>query len=508
MVRVVAAILLFVLPWICFAQNGEIRILHMNDFHGFALPHRPLGEQRELGGIAWLAARAQELRREKPSIFLAAGDMIQGDNFANLFKGESVVRILNAMGLDAMVLGNHEFDFGQKTLVHRIKEARFPVLGANLVGLEGVQPYTLKDVGGLRVAVVGILGADTPVTTHPRNLVGLRFLDPATTLRERLQELSSRAHLIIALTHCGFSVDRELASAVNGVQLIVGGHSHTKLEKPVVVGNTILVQAWEHGKALGVLDLWVEEGRVVRYQGRLEEIGPSMGEPDPKVQAMVQHYTSRVQGLMDEIIGETVVDLDGEGIRHRETNFGNLVSDLLRDVSGAQAAIINGGAIRRSIPTGPVRIGDIYSSLPFDNYVVALSLTGKQLWAALEHGLGGKGSGRFPQISGLELLYDPRAPEGSRLQEVRVNGEPLDPDANYTVATNDFLAAGGDGYDSFPEAIRNLGSQDWVGGTLVSEALVFSEPGRWIRDLLVEHIRSKGRIKPEVEGRIREVEGP
>lgn len=501
MIRGIALFLLFLFPWICSAQTGEIRILHINDFHGFALPHKPLGEEEPLGGIAWLASRVAKLRKEKPTLFLAAGDMIQGDNWANLFKGESVIRVLNTMALDAMVLGNHEFDFGQKVLLERIQQAHFSILGANVMGLEGILPHVVKELGGVRVAIIGILGADTLLTTHPKNLAGLRFLDPASTLAAQVLELVSRADVLVALTHCGFAADRDLVAHVPRVQVIVGGHSHTKLKRPAVVGKTIIVQAWEHGKALGVLDLWVENGSLARFEGHLEEIRPSGGEPQPDVQNIVEDYSERLKGILGQNIGETLVDLDGENVRHRETNLGNLVADLLRDVSGAQVAILNGGSIRRSIPKGLIRMEDVYSALPFDNYVVAMWLTGRQLWEALEHGVGGRGSGRFAQVSGMKILYEPWAPEGSRLKEVKVQDKPLDPEKSYLVATNDFLAAGGDGYRSFTKAITG---HHTVGGALVAQGLVFSDPGRWVRDLLVDYIRRASPLRPSVEGRILE----
>jgi len=500
-------LLVFLIAAVSHAQTHQIRILHFNDFHGFAEPHQSLGAQEPLGGVAWLAAKVKELGKGKPTLFLAAGDMIQGDNWANLFKGESVIRVLNYMGLDAMVLGNHEFDFGQEVLLERMGEARFPVLGANVSGLKGVVPYMVKEVGGLKVGVIGVVGADTPLTTHPRNVVGLGFLDPAETLKKNVQKLSAQVDLLVALTHCGFKEDRELASRVPEVQVIVGGHSHTKLDRPAVVGDTIIVQAWEHGKTLGILDLWLQGKKVVRWEGRLEEIRPDLGEPDQGAKELVEHYSRKLRELLGQVIGHTLVDLDGEGVRNKETNLGNLVADVLREVTGAQAAIINGGSIRKSIPKGPITLEQVYGSLPFDNYAVAIPLKGSQLWEALEHGVNGRGSGRFPQVSGLKISYWASAPQGSRLKEVLVGDRPLDLEATYVVAMNDFLAAGGDGYRSFTEAIREHFSPYSVGGTLVAEGLLFSEPGRWIRDLVAEYIRQKSPLETKTEGRMEEKRG-
>lgn len=507
MKKLIVLLFLFITS-ISHAEIRQIRILHFNDFHGFAQPHRPLGAQEDLGGAPWLAARIKQLRQEQPTLFLAAGDMIQGDNWANLFRGESVIQLLNHMNLDAMVLGNHEFDFGQEVLRKRIQEARFQILGANVKEVEGVFPYVVKEVGKVRVGVVGILGADIPLSTHPKNVAGLRFLDPADTLREKARELSAGVDLLVALTHCGYRADRELAASVPEVQVIVGGHSHTRLERPAEVGNTLILQAWEHGKALGILDLWIQGKEIIRWEGRLEEIRPSAGAPDQGVQELVERYSHKLRELLGEVIGYSLVDLDGEEVRNKETNLGNLVADVLKDITGAQAAIINGGSIRKSLPKGPISMEQVYGALPFDNYVVAIPLKGSLLWEALEHGVSGRGRGRFPQVSGLKISYSASASQGSRLREVLVGDRPLDPEATYIVAMNDFLAAGGDGYKSFPQAIKDRFSNYSIGGALVAEGLPFSEPGRWIRDLVVEYIRQKSPVKSKAEGRIEEKAEP
>jgi 2',3'-cyclic-nucleotide 2'-phosphodiesterase (5'-nucleotidase family) len=508
MVSCIAGLLLaLVLAGSAPAGPVEIRILHVNDFHGFAEPHQPLGAEETVGGAAFLAARAHALRLEKASLLLAAGDMIQGHNWANLFQGESVVALMNAMGFDAMVVGNHEFDFGREALRRRIAQARFPVLGANVDGVGGLRPYVIWEVQGARVAVVGVVTQDTPVATHPRNVAGLTFRPALEALRWQVRALRDQADLVVVLSHCGYQADRVLAAAVPGVDVIVGGHSHTRLEHPVAVGRTLIVQAWEHGKALGVLDLTVENGRVVRHEGRLEAIKPGLAPADPSIQALVAGFTGRVDAALSQPVAQALVDLDGERVRERETNFGNLVADIMRTVSGADATIINGGGIRTSIRQGDVSAKHVYAALPFDNYIVAFRLTGRQIRAALEHGVSGvqEGAGRFPQVSGLAFTFSRSAPRGQRVREVLVGGRPLDLQREYTVATNDFLAAGGDGYRAFGEAMAASRDYAVVGGAMQGERLVYNDAGRWLRDVVIERMREMGRLSPRVEGRITEV---
>ncbi|MGZ3494736.1 MAG: bifunctional metallophosphatase/5'-nucleotidase [Thermodesulfobacteriota bacterium] len=501
--------LLFFLFFTTFAygQQAEIRILHINDFHGFAEPYKPLGSEEWLGGIPYLATKANELRKEKASLLLSAGDMIQGNNWANLFKGESVIKWMNEMRFDAMVVGNHEFDFGQEVLKKRIAEARFPILGANVEGLNSLKPYIIKELQGVKIAIIGVTTEDTPVSTHPKNVVGLKFLSPVDTVEKYIKKLRGQSDILIVLSHIGYSADRILAEKVKGIDVIVGGHSHTRINEPVRVGDAIIVQAWEHGKALGVLDLTIEGGKITRFKGRLEEIKPEGGKEDRTTAYLVEKYNQRVDAVLNEEIGMAEVELDGENVRRRETNLGDLVSDVMRSASRADVTLINGGGIRASIKKGIIRVKDVYSVLPFDNYIVAIKLTGKQIRDALEHGVSGveDEEGRFPQVSGLTFKYSSSQKRGSRIEAVFIVGKPIDPGREYIVATNDFLAAGGDGYRSFEEATRSSKDFSVTGGTMKGERVVYSDSGRWLRDVVVEYIKEKKKIAPKVEGRIIEV---
>jgi len=508
--KTISFCLFVLLLFVSFAHGEpvELRILHVNDFHGFVEPYKPLGSEELLGGIAYLAGRAKELRKEKPSLLLSAGDMIQGDNWANLFQAESVIELMNVMRFDAMVLGNHEFDFGQEILKKRVSEARFPVLGANVEGLPYVKPYIIKELGGIRLAIIGVVTEDAPASTHPRNVAGLRFVSAIETVRKYVEELRDKVEVIIVLSHIGYPADRVLAERVKGIDVIVGGHSHTKITKPATIGNTLIAQAWEHGKALGVLDLSVKDGKVIRSEGHLEEIKPEKGKEDKAALAVVNKYKEKVDAVLNVRIGEAEVDLDGENVRRRETNLGDFVADVVRSLSGADAAIINGGGIRVGIRKGEIRAKDIYSALPFDNYIVAIKLTGRQIKEALEHGVSGveNEAGRFPQVSGLTFKYSPSAERGSRIKEISIVGEPIHPDREYVIATNDFMAVGGDGYRVFGEAIESSKDFSVMGIMKKGERIVYSDSSRWLRDLVVEYIREKKKIAPKLEGRIIEIQ--
>jgi 2',3'-cyclic-nucleotide 2'-phosphodiesterase (5'-nucleotidase family) len=329
------------------------------------------------------------------------------------------------------------------------------------------------------------------------------------TVEKYVKELKNKTHMIVVLSHIGHPFDRILAEKVKGIDVIVGGHSHTKVTKPVKVGDTIIVQAWEYGRALGLLDLTLKDGKIVRFEGYLEETKPKIGKEDQKVLAIVEKYKQKMDAVLNREVGEADVDLDGErgNVRKKETNLGNFIADILKDVSKADVAIINGGGIRASIKKGEIRVKEIYTALPFDNYIVAIKLTGRQIREALEHGVSGieEEEGQFPQVSGLTFKYSPFDKRGSRVREVLVTGRPIHLEKEYIVATHDFLAVGGDGYRAFGEAIKTSRDFSVIGGMMKGKKVVYSDSGRCLRDVVVEYIKGKGRVAPKAEGRIKEI---
>lgn len=492
------------------AEPATLRILYLNDFHGYADSFQPPGWDHPVGGASYLAGVVNQLRREKPTLLLAAGDMISGNIWANFTKGRSVIKLLNAMRVSAMVVGNHEFDYGPQVLKHRVAEAKFPVLGANVTGLPGLKPYVVKTLAGVKVAIIGVVTEDTPVLTYPQNVRGLKFRPAAETVPKYIAEVKRKADLIVVLSHLGYYADWELAARVKGIGVIIGGHSHTKLTEPVPVNGTLIVQAWEYGKVLGVLDLTLDRGKITAATGWLVEINPGKDRDlrDRTIEALVTKYDRRLDALQNKKIGYTRRDLVAENLRKQETNLGDLVADIMREATGAEVAVINSGAIRMGISRGVIRYKDLYAALPFDNYLVTLTLTGRQLREVLEHGLTRipEGAGSFLQVAGLHLTYEPSAPPGQRLREVKIGPRPLDPEEKYTVATIDFLVAGGDGFKTFPEvvaaAVDGAGARSKKGGRagLVKK--------RWLREVVAAYLQCKGTIDPKTDGRIKEVDAP
>jgi len=496
----VAAQNLYAKPMVVPGKPTFITILHTNDLHGGLENFTAI--DNIVGGSARIATLVKGIRDSAPGIVLLldAGDATHGTILSNFFNGEPVIDVMNAMGYDAMEIGNHDFNYGQGGLSERASQAEFSLLAANIVLTATnerppfCQPYIIKEVMGKRIAIFGLITPDTPVVTHPKNVVGLTFLDPIVTAAMLVPKLRPNADLIIALTHIGYDMDKQLAEEVGGIHVIVGGHSHTKIDVPEKVGNeggnAIIVQAWEHGKVLGRLDLEMRGKAIVRFSGGLINVTAGVL-VDPEVNAIIEPYAAELKASMSEVVGTTLVALEGRRpqIRVQETNLGNLVADMMRWAAGdAQIAFENGGGIRwhRLFLAGPITRGDVYALLPFLNTLVMMDLTGAQIKEALERSVNLYPSqfGGFLHVSGLKFTFDPSKPVGSRVVDVWVGNTPLVETAVYRVATNDFLAAGGDGY-----TVLTLGTN-------------FVDTGVYLMDYMVEYLKEYSPISPAVEGRI------
>jgi 2',3'-cyclic-nucleotide 2'-phosphodiesterase (5'-nucleotidase family) len=429
----------------------QVVVHYFNDWHGHLEAFTRPGETSPIGGAGRVAAllaqrRAAAQAAGADTLLFVAGDVLQGTPMSTAFRGEPDFALLRRFAVDAMSLGNHEFDFGLDNLAARVEQAGFPVLAANVRRADGsllVGDSVLLTTPrhGLRVAVLGLVTADAAVTTHPRNVTGLIFEHPVVTARREVPALAARSDLVVVVSHCGREVDRELA-AVPGIDLVVGGHDQVLLQPPSAVGEAHVVQAMEWGEYLG-------EARLVLLGGTPHWLGNEYLRtvteiaPDPEVEAFVGTYRIRLSAELARVVVDTAVQLEGRPsvIRREETNLGNLVADALREATGAELALINSGTIRSSIDAGEVTLEELMTALPFDNSLVVVALSGDEVRAMLERSLRVVGEGAFLQVSGLRL----RA-EGTQLQAVEVGGEPLDGHRLYQVATSDFLVAGGDGY--------------------------------------------------------------
>lgn len=464
MVKRCAALVLGLLLWAGhgFAQvlqpksDVVITVVHTNDTHG-----RVIETHGEGLGFARMSGYVNALRAEGKNVLLVdAGDTFHGRGFASLSRGESIVEIMNAMGYAAMTAGNHDFNYGVERLLELAQTADFPVLGANVSmgGKPILTPYVIKEFGDLKVGVLGLTTRETYRRTHPDNILGVTFEDPVAAAKRVVGELRERAHIIIALTHLGLGLNGpeatsdELARRVRGIDLIVDGHSHHELPYGTEVNGTMIVQAGHHGEALGIVRVEYDGGKVTRVSpGLITKVRAAELPEDSGVLLLIEKANERNRPLLEEVVAKVSVNLVGEReiVRTGPSNLGRLITDAMIDISGADVALINGGAIRNSISAGPVTRGDVLNVLPFGNTTVVLEVTGKIIVEALEQGVGAlpEPSGGYCHTSGIEYALDLSLPPGGRTSGWAIDGVPLNLEQEYTLVTNDFLAAGGDRYE-------------------------------------------------------------
>jgi len=472
-------------------------ILHTNDVHGNIKPFRDkrMCKDGKVGGSAYLATLINDMRKKYDGhiLLLDAGDIAQGTPVSNHFKGIPVIDVMNHMKYDAMTIGNHEFDWRQPALKGMIDRAKFPVVCANVVykkntkrTIYDVKPYIIKKVGDLKVGILGLCTPKTRTITKKENVKGLLFLDPAKTAEKYIPKMKKEgANVIVALTHLGIKDDIKLAKDVKGIDVIVGGHSHTMIKDPKMVGNTLIVQAKSKGRYLGKLELRYCLGhkRIKSYSEKnvLIPIVDSELKADKEVLGIIDKYEKEIAPMMKKVVGKTQVDLTKSTAKdHGDCILGNLICDAMKDKTGADVTIYNPGGIRSEIYKGDITVEDMITVLPFDNWLVTCDLNGKELVKILEHAASGNKSA---QVSGIEFDIDYSKPKGKRISNIMIGGKPIDMNKTYTITTIDFLFTGGDGYDF--KSAKNV------------------KYGDHIRDVVSEYVKKKSPLKIQPDKRIK-----
>ncbi|WP_406944953.1 5'-nucleotidase C-terminal domain-containing protein [Halobacillus sp. SY10] len=512
-------------------ENFELSLMHTNDTHG------------HLDDVARRVTAVEDVREEKPeALLLDAGDVFSGTLYFNEFKGQADLEFMNMMEYDLMTFGNHEFDLGSspeghKALADFVKGADFPFVSSNVDFSqdENLSPLykkyvsklpsdgmaynsIIKKVDGEEVGFFGLTTEETADISSPGEVQFDDYIESAEDRVEALEELG--VDKIVAITHIGYDDNPaydndQLLAEVDGIDVIVGGHSHTKLEEPIEVTTdengepkdpTIVVQAGQYGGYLGTLDVEFDENGVVTgYAGELIDV--SEKEEDPEAAKILAGYTEKIEEIRNEESGGVAAeafpnpratDENPVSVRNSETALGNLITDGM--LAKAQefnpntvAAFQNSGGIRTSIDKGPITIGEILTVMPFGNTLATMELTGAEIKTALEHSVSNapKESGGFLQVSGLNYTYDSSKDAGARVEEVKVNqdGEwvALNDSETYVIATNAFTAKGGDNYDVFANAydegrVTDLGLSDW--------------------EVFREYVAEKGTVEPVIENRI------
>lgn len=504
--------------------------MHFNDTHA------------HLDNVAKRVTAINEVRTAKPNALLFdAGDVFSGTLYFNEFLGQADLEFMNLMKVDAMTFGNHEFDLGSspeghKALADFIKAANFSFVSANVdfskdnlfSGLYStkisdapekgnIYSGIVKDVNGEKVGIFGLTTADTKDISSPGSITFSNYIEDAKKMVAEFEKMG--INKIVAITHIGYDDnpvvdnDIELAKAVEGIDVIVGGHSHTQLDKPFVIDAnaepTVIVQAYQYADFLGTLDVTFDKNGVIQsHTGNLIKIADK--KDDPKAAELLKKYSVEIEQIKNEESGAVAVKalenprLENNNVRKNETPLGNLITDgMLEKAKGYNPKVVmafqNGGGIRSAIDQGPITIGEIITVLPFGNTLATMELTGAEIKAAFEisfRSLPGENGG-FLHVSGAKVKFDSSQAVGNRVVSIaykNAEGNYIEIQENekYTIATNAFTAKGGDGFTVFKNAyeagrVTDLGLSDWEN----------------IRD----HIKKLGNVNPQVEGRIVDIKG-
>ncbi len=508
-----------------------LNILHINDWHSriesinrfdSTCSAEDETEGKCFGGAARLVTAVAETRKKHEGgnvLFLNAGDNFQGSLFYTTYKGAAEAEFLNLMKTDAMAIGNHEFDDGEPALATFLDAVEFPVLSANVVASHSsllgdrVKPSVVLEVGGQKIGVVGAVANDTDELSSPGDQV-LIAEDVASITAAVDQLKADGVDKIIALTHVGYPRDLAAIAKIPGVDVVVGGHSHTLLANnddnaagpyPTWVDNpdgykVPVVQAASYSKYLGDISVTFDDSGVVTAASGDPILIDASFTPDEAVAARVKELAAPIEELKAKRVSEAAAPIDGnrDNCRARECEMGNLVSDAILDRvkdQGIQIAIQNGGGLRASIDAGEITMGEVLTVLPFQNTLATFQISGADIVASLESGVSEveEGKGKFPQVAGLRYTFDlNKAPNEGRISNVEVNDGgswgPIDPAKIYGVVTNNFVRAGGDGYKLFASNAQN--AYDF---------------GPGLEQVVADYLAANQPYQPYLDGRITEI---
>ncbi len=488
-------------------KTYTLTVLHTNDHHGTVLPN---------GGQAGLAERATFIAGVRAAggnvLLLDAGDINTGSALSNMFKGEIDIKAYNMMKYDAVAFGNHEFDHDLSLMKTQKKLAEFPFLSANVTYADGKylgKPYIVKNYDGFRVGVFGLTTLRTLEIASPdKSLKFINEIDAAKTMVEQLRD-KEKCDIVIALAHLGDVLETDdqvtsvkLAEAVPGIDLIIDGHSHTKMTEAKFVGSTPIVSANEWGKFVGDGTFSVVDGKIVSFDWKAVQINAKDAQtyaPDAAVAAMIAPYKEKADASLKAIVAKTSAKFEfGDKLsRKKEIALGDMVNDAciwyFKDKLGKDAdfAFTNGGNIRTELPAGDITQEQITTVLPFDNWLYLTKMKGSDVIALFEFIASIKqGAGGWAQVSAeARFTIDYTNPDKGVLKDLTIKGKPVDPNAVYTIITNDYLMGGGDGYKALANNIDSYNTSTTL------------------RDVVIAYAAEKKVLTPATDGRITVIGG-
>jgi len=458
-----------------------MRVLATSDLHGALLPRvgQPSGV-RPTGGIAALAGLMDSLAADCdcPTLRLDAGDAMQGTVTSNVTRGRVMVEVLNRLGVAAAALGEHDFEWSVDTLRRRISESRYPWLAANVFDSasgrrpDWIAPYRVVQVGAFKVAVVGYITSDAKTSVKSDLTAGLRFGDGALAIHDVLAEVrAQRPDLTILLAHAGATCEGavctgEVIRIAEGVEartldLLIAGHTHRQVDTRVA--GVSIVEAGSGGSALGVADVVKTSAGGREIRTRLEPVLPEQLTENPAMAELIELYGRKADSITSRVVATIKLPLARAGDQHR---LGSLIAEARRNVLRTDVGLVRNDDIRANLPAGPVSYGQLFEIQSSQNSLVRVKLSGRQLSEVLEHAFDRRGR-PTAHVTGVQVRYDPRRPVRKRVQRVELpGGRKLRGDVMYTLAVDDFIAAGGDGYTML------IGLTAEPGGTLDVDGLI------------------------------------
>ncbi|TAK50653.1 MAG: bifunctional metallophosphatase/5'-nucleotidase [Bacteroidetes bacterium] len=433
------------------AQPKQLTILHTNDIHTNFLPHEAAWVRSDpkpwVGGMRELQFAIDSMRGTRSNVLLLdAGDDMTGNPISEIeYKnayGGGLIEMMNYLGYDVWTPGNHDLDISQENLKNLIAIANHPAVNANVVDGSGksgfgTPPFLILEKNGIKVGIIGLLTDDLFHVTNTNNLKGLKLLPVNEVTQKIIDSIDSQTDIIIALTHKGVDEDSLLAIGTKGLDIIVGGHSHTRLRAPKNINGVIIVQAGSNCENLGVLDIEVENDKVTSFKGELVQLWAHQNLPATELSTKMDEFKATIDKEYGEVLATHTEDWKRSS--NEETAIGWFVADALRLGGNADVGVTNSSGIRKDLLKGNVTKNDLFEVGPFRNYVCTFPLSGKEvkkLAQAYAEGLEKKNS-RL-QYAGFECMYHVHDSVVS-IQKVLVNGKELDESKTYTIATTDYF---------------------------------------------------------------------
>lgn len=453
-------------------ESKSIRIVSTNDIHSYLRPIyyryldelKPWGVQSmegdyvakagyegKVGGMAYVATVIKRLRAEKPgkTLVVDSGDTWHGSGLSVLDRGVSMVKVMNEIGYDAMVPGNWEYYYSKEHLLDLIDQAEFPVIAYNLTDKDWGDPvldqYVIKQVGDVKVAIVGNTYPWTALTSSATGAAqwwnfGIKEAEAQALIDQIRSE--EDPDLVVFISHGGYGLDQKFAQRVDGIDVLVSGHTHNPVFEPVVWNGTIIYEAGAHGKYVASLDLEIKDKHISRFRYDLVKVNQDYVPADPAVEELVEAAYRPHADVLNEVVGRADTMLYRRD--YWQSTLGNFLTDVLRSSQGTDISFFPAWRYGATLLPGPITVEDIYNIIPTGGQIVTYTMAGREVKTVLENILRGvadsdafaRVGGDMIRFSGLNIVYDLANSDGDRIVSITMaDGQPFLVEKDYTIAS-------------------------------------------------------------------------